>query len=381
MRVLITVPPAKSHLLPLVPLAWSLIGHGHEVLVASASSAVPAAVAAGLRTVDVAPDADFDAVFGVRDGTPAERAADLRRRGEELARNGGATTAPIFERFAQVSGLMAAGTLAVAELVRPDLVVTGRLQGAGLLVGSRFDVPVVEHGVGLVTDPGHAGRFLPHLSELYAAHGVPLEPPQLATLHIAPPEIMVGGGRGVWNMRFVAYNGGGELPGWAGERARPRVVVTLGTVLPRAVGVDGLGGVLKALAQVDAEVVLLGSGMDALGPLPANVRAERWLPLSALLEVSNAIVHHGGGGTALNAINAGIPQLAIPFAADEFVNADVISRHRLGLAATLEELDGGLLERVLHDPGLSAGARWARERSRACPVPGEMVGALAAWAR
>lgn len=378
MRFLFTVPPALSHFFPMVPLAWALRAAGHEVLVASSSSAVVAAIGAGLPAVDVSPDVDFDAVFGVGKGTVGERAAEHRRRGEALARNGGATTEPIFKRFAQVTGLMVDGVLRVAEMFQPDLVVYGRLQGAGLLVARKLGIPAVEHGVGFVREGDLAQRYLPHLAELFDRYGVPLELPRMLTLHIAPPSLMVGDGE-AWYARFVPYSGGGVLPDWVTRpRPRPRVVVTLGTVLPKVVGVGGIEKVLKAAADVDADFIALGAGLEALGDLPRNVRTADWLPLTGLLACSDAIIHHGGAGSTLTAIDAAVPQLALPYGTDEFVNAGVLTRHGFGLASDVDGVDAELLRRLITDGELRARARWARGEMITRPTPAELVGALTA---
>ncbi|TDC42866.1 nucleotide disphospho-sugar-binding domain-containing protein [Micromonospora sp. KC213] len=380
MRVLFTLPPALSHLFPMVPLAWALRAAGHDVLVATSGSAVQAAARAGLPVVDVAPTVDFDAVFGVRTGAAVDRAAEHRRRGEAVARNGGATTALIFQRFAQVTDLMADGVVRAADAMRPDLVVHGRLQGAGLLVARKLGVPTVEHGVGFVREGDLAARYLPHLAATFERHGVPLELPELAAVQIAPPSMMIGEGTG-WNMRFVPYSGGGELPDWVtAERRRPRVVVTLGTVLPKVVGVGGLEKVLKAAGDVEADFVALGAGLTNLGELPPNVRTAEWVPLAGLLAASDAIVHHGGAGSTLTAMAVGLPQMALPYGADEFVNAGVLDRHRCGLSADVDSVDGALLDALLHDDELRGRAEWARGELADRPAPAELVGALAALA-
>ena len=67
--------------------------------------------------------------------------------------------------------------------------------------------------------------------------------------------------------------------------------------------------------------------------LPEGVRHFEELPFSQLLPRVAAIVHHGGIGTAGQAMAAGLPQLVRPLAFDQFDNA----RHleRLGVARTL----------------------------------------------
>ncbi len=79
-----------------------------------------------------------------------------------------------------------------------------------------------------------------------------------------------------WSMRFVPYNGGAVVPEWALRRPpRPRVCVTMGTVVPIMTGASNLSAVMSALGEMDVEVILAAGKADlsALGVLPDNVRS------------------------------------------------------------------------------------------------------------
>ena len=67
--------------------------------------------------------------------------------------------------------------------------------------------------------------------------------------------------------------------------------------------------------------------------LPSGAMHVPYAPFSALLPRLGALVHHGGIGTSAQALAAGIPQLVVPFAHDQFDNA--VRLRRLGVAATL----------------------------------------------
>ena len=60
--------------------------------------------------------------------------------------------------------------------------------------------------------------------------------------------------------------------------------------------------------------------------LPANVRHFDYAPFSRILPRCAALVHHGGIGTTSQALSAGIPQLIMPMAHDQFDNADRVAR-------------------------------------------------------
>ena len=62
--------------------------------------------------------------------------------------------------------------------------------------------------------------------------------------------------------------------------------------------------------------------MDQFPPqLPRRVVTARYAPFSKLLPGAAAIVHHGGVGTTSQALRAGIPQVVVPMAFDQFDNA------------------------------------------------------------
>jgi rhamnosyltransferase subunit B len=68
-------------------------------------------------------------------------------------------------------------------------------------------------------------------------------------------------------------------------------------------------------------------------PLPAEVRHYAFVPHSRLLPRAAALVHHGGIGTAFQALAAGIPQLIVPVFLDQPDNGRRLTR--LGVAETV----------------------------------------------
>nr|WP_225957791.1 nucleotide disphospho-sugar-binding domain-containing protein [Amycolatopsis lexingtonensis] len=60
---------------------------------------------------------------------------------------------------------------------------------------------------------------------------------------------------------------------------------------------------------------------EELGGLPGNVTARAWVNQAELLPRADLVVHHGGSGTTLGALAAGVPQLVLPQGADQFANA------------------------------------------------------------
>ena len=67
--------------------------------------------------------------------------------------------------------------------------------------------------------------------------------------------------------------------------------------------------------------------------LPDTVRHFAYAPFSQLLPRVAALVHHGGIGTAAQAMASATPQLIMPLAHDQFDNADRMKK--LGIARSL----------------------------------------------
>jgi len=68
-------------------------------------------------------------------------------------------------------------------------------------------------------------------------------------------------------------------------------------------------------------------------PLPPNILWQAHVPFAMLLPRVAAVVHHGGIGTTAEAFRAGVPQLVVPFAYDQFDNA--LRAKRMGVADVL----------------------------------------------
>ena len=120
-----------------------------------------------------------------------------------------------------------------------------------------------------------------------------------------------------------------ELPaGIARLGERPILYITLGTV-PLFNQLATFDVLFDAVADVDIDVVAtIGANNDpaALAAPPANVHVYQWLPLHPLLDLCDAVMCHGGSGTTLAALNAGLPLVVVPQGADQFENARACER-------------------------------------------------------
>jgi UDP:flavonoid glycosyltransferase YjiC (YdhE family) len=320
-RILLTVAPGGAgHVFPLVPLAWALRCAGHEILLATAGQGAALGSGAGLTTIDVAPGLDMSALiaatFGngggsARTGLPREQAIKL---------------------FTTVSREMLDGTRRCVDISSPDLVIYENMHGAGAVAAAEHGIPAVEHAIVWAAPPeAFVSAMWPALTGL-APHV-----PAVAAIGIAPPSLAPAPDPG-WSIRPVPYTGGAVVPiDVLAPPEQPRVLVTMGSVLPRTAGVGLLRELLGALAQEPVEVlVAVGEDPAQLGPLPASVHAHPWLPLTAALPHCAAIIHHGGAGTCLAALAAGIPQIILPQGADQFLNADSLIARGCALRGSAE---------------------------------------------
>ena len=81
--------------------------------------------------------------------------------------------------------------------------------------------------------------------------------------------------------------------------------------------------------------------------LPRTVLWQEYLPFRALLPRVAALVHHGGIGTIAEALRAGVPQLVVPIAHDQFDNGARVQSLGVGTSMPSSRLRAGTLHRAL----------------------------------
>jgi hypothetical protein len=108
----------------------------------------------------------------------------------------------------------------------------------------------------------------------------------------------------------------------------------LGTVLGyMSIAAETYRMALEAVKRTNARVLLtVGRRFDAsiLGPVPPNVHLEPWINQARVLDHADLVVCHGGSGTTLAALAAGVPLVIVPLFADQFENARRIGATRAG---------------------------------------------------
>jgi UDP:flavonoid glycosyltransferase YjiC (YdhE family) len=355
MRVLVVAAPLTGHLLPLVPIARALRDAGHEVVVGTTGDAL-AACPDDLTTADVAPRLRMLPLF-LRFLARHPRLAREAMAGRDEIRTGAVLWAPVSER-------MAGGLRDLADRFRADLVLHEPLAGVASDVAAHRGIPSVLVDALLVDTPA-----------LYAAVLAAFRPglPGPAEVLSAVPPSLIGGARGR-PMRFVGFAPDRPFDEtYARPGDRPRVLVSRSTV-------DDpfrdrlMSTVAEAADGTDLDVVLVRPDRWVTRTqLPPNVATTDWLPFPEVLPAAAGIVHHGGAGTLLTALAAGVPQVVVRGSGDRRVNAEVLAARGAGLAADLSDFSPALLERLVGDASLTAAAREVAAEMAAMPHPAEVV--------
>lgn len=110
----------------------------------------------------------------------------------------------------------------------------------------------------------------------------------------------------------------------------PPVVFTPGSGMRH--GAAFFGASLGACLRLDKRAVFLTShAAQVPDKLPSTIKWFKYIPFRPLLQRAAALVHHGGIGSSAEAMRAGIPQLVMPMAHDQFDNAARIEALGVGL--------------------------------------------------
>ncbi|WP_067895006.1 glycosyltransferase [Nocardia vaccinii] len=353
MRVLFAATPLIGHLFPMLPLARCLRDRGHEVLVASGGAAV-AAVTGDIDAVDIAPSiGNVRAVVRGLGPHPVLAARSVAGRADP---RGGAHV------FAVTNKPMIAPLTRTAERFQPDLVVHEPFAAAAAIAAARIGVPAVLHNIAL--DNGTLIRR--ELLRLLCGRD---EPAAAATLSVAPPSIASVPG---WPLQYTPYapSGAPVPPIFRDPPVRPRIVVTRSTMLGD--GPDAmLRSVLRAAPQVDADIVIVRPNRAIARSsrrLPRNVHTVGWIALHHVLPTCTAMVDHGGAGSVLAALCAGIPQLATPAPGDRRWNAESVESRGAGLSVPASKITAAHLNTLITDASLTRSAQAVAAEIAAMPT-------------
>ncbi|MEV2218178.1 nucleotide disphospho-sugar-binding domain-containing protein [Streptomyces sp. NPDC050997] len=379
MRILICTYSTASDIFATIPLAWALRSAGHEILYAGGGDGMRECAKAGFPFVDLGQEVDLTEPF-------RRRAEQTGSSGQLVWYRGGvmeeADVNSAVELFGELSDLIAPGAVSLARGWRPEVVVSTDIQGSGPLIASLLSVPLVpiSHLFALV--PDMVERLRSTMAATYDAYDISGSPRLVQPVRTTPLSMNAQRSDHLL-MRHIPYNGSyldvGSLPDWLlREPRRRRVLVTLGTFVPKYGGLAVLPDLMAQLSAVDAEFVFALGDVDQeqIPPAPSNVRFEGWLPLNAVLGSCSAVVHHGGSGTTLAALSAGVPQIILAHGADQHFNAHAVATRGLGVAADKTQLTAELIAETLASSELAKTAAEVRDEISAMPAPREIAAKL-----
>ncbi|XP_047118122.1 UDP-glycosyltransferase UGT5-like [Schistocerca piceifrons] len=111
---------------------------------------------------------------------------------------------------------------------------------------------------------------------------------------------------------------------------------------------EKLRSIIDAFAAVPQNV-LWRVDPSSLPPLPPNVRAETWMPQNDILNHPNLhiLITHGGLMGIQEAVMAGVPVLAVPLFADQYLNAERVAASGSGICLHFEDLTTQTLRAAL----------------------------------
>ena len=369
MRVLFSAHGAYGHLLPLIGLARATAAAGHDVLVAVGDELCETTEALGLRAVPA----------GLSDDALVAEA--LRRRPQLASEPPSGWAVRMFAEIAAPA--MAADLDTVIRWWKPDLVVREEGEYGAAVAAAAAGIPWVTHRWGTPAPaPADVRRVDELVAPLWNAVGLapmPLigaavidpcprslgQPDELAvSVRPTAPTLGARGRTATPQRRPAAYIGFGTVPLY---RDRPALV---------EMALDGLlvsGFATVVVTTPDAD---LAARLRALGG--ERVHVTRWVSLPDVLPACDLVIAHGGAGTVLSALMAGVPLLLLPAGSPSQLRmTEACVRRGVGLRADDNGASAAILraaiDEVMGDHRFADAARAVASEIAAMPPPEQVV--------
>lgn len=342
MRILVTTNALVSHFLPLMPIAQKMKERGHDVRVA----AVPE-LGAEIRKHG------FDHLEF--NGWTDQEFEDLNRRAQKVRREdeGKLFMSQFFMGLAARSAIP--GLLTDLEKWRPDLLFRESTEFAGLIAAKKLGIHHVRFEiVNGESEESIASNYATEMDALRTSVSLPAigegylrDEPALSAHPKVLDDTMRINSREPYRFRTSALPKVpvAGRPEWLLDRNVPLVYMTFGTVTAgegRARHIYDAS--LKAVANLPI-TVLMTTGKDAppdlIKNVPENVVVRDFVDQAWVLNYVDLMVCHGGSGTVLGGLAAGVPMIVVPMFADQPDNARCLAA--AGLSITVEDQDIGML--------------------------------------
>jgi UDP:flavonoid glycosyltransferase YjiC (YdhE family) len=361
----------------MLPLAQAAQAAGHSVLVLSGPEMAPLAEAAGIPFSGAAP--------AMRNNVPIIERHISRLTGREDA--GTRLNVLVFDGLIRgVAATNARGLLTQIHAWQPELIVTNLAEFAGSIAAATAGIPTVIHGFGPQPSSGDKDGMLEALDEAAAAAGMVSPVSRFASsryvdiwpLHRRPAERLFE------HPLFQRPEHALVRPGTDGDA--DAIYVTFGTT--HRGGDAYVDSILDGAIRTGRPVVAtVGAEAARLADRRSDaVRIYDFLPQDQVLPRSAITIHHGGSGTALGALSAGVPMLIAPLTSDHHVVAE--SARMAGVAETLEPSSPDLadqvmtaVQRITETPSYRLAARETSRRIWEMPSPSENLQSLVGEAR
>ena len=364
MRVLIASTAGSGHLGPLLPFVDAFVRRGDEPLLV-----VPPGLAERV--------AALGRPYRLGARPPEAETAEIRRRFDtaDPRERSVLIDRELFGRL-QTAAMLPAMTEA-CRAWRPDLVLREPCEYASAVAAERHgirhaQVAISQAHVEMSAVDVAAPALLEHEPELPARLRAA---PYLTRF---PAELDPSAFPATYRFREPDPEGR-PLPDWWAGSAAPLVYITFGTVTGGLADATAVyRAAVDAVAGLPVRALLtVGTAFDAavLDPLPPNVRVRPWVPQADVLTDAAVVVCHGGSGTVLGTVAAGVPLVVAPMFADHAANARLVDA--AGAGVMVRRADAGSIAdavtTVLTEPGYRAAAGRLAARMGSAPSVDELL--------
>ncbi len=354
MRVLFASSQGAGHFNPLIPWIEISRHRGHEVLVIGPPGLAETVERAGYPfRVGAAPSPEEVAPIWTRVATMRQNEVGPLVIGEIFCRLNSGAMLPVMR--------------ATCDDWAPDLVLRDPVEFASAVAAEERGIRQVRVGFGLAaTEEFILDMSTPALESFRPGLARRIAGSEYLTLF--PKSLDDSGFGNVRRYRLPNSAPTGALPDWWHGSRDPLIYITFGTAAPRMPGmVQAYRAALDAVEGLRVRVLLtVGRDLDpARFAVPARtVRIERWVDQAAAMADAALVVCHGGAGTTLGALAAGVPLVVLPLFADQTPNARCVAGAGAGLvveargnvtgeARMIEDADTpairDAIEKVLHN--------------------------------